>query len=210
MISSKILALFLGLVSTGSGICWLAGPPATPPRKAAGAAGPKALRPAWQASAFIDSSLGSGTLVSSHSYPLVARTRGRVSHVFFQADQRVKKGDVLLEFSTYSYLVAPADGVVTQRLVETGDYLRAGMPVASFTELGALRLRLRRDSAHAVPRRGQFLQVQSRQRPAQGLTGTVVGSTFAGEFVFLDLRLRTSSPEPLVPGAPVQVYSLRL
>lgn len=165
-------------------------------------------RASWQAAGFLGASLGNGAIVSSRSYKLLTSTKGRINGVFFQAGQQVHKGDILVKFADQSFLVAPANGIVSQRLVETGEYLQSGVAVAGFVELSSVRLQLAKDSNSLALRPGQLVQVQSREQPSQGLTASVVASTFADEQLTLDLRLRTSSPEPLEVGASVQVHAL--
>ncbi|UOQ68654.1 HlyD family efflux transporter periplasmic adaptor subunit [Hymenobacter volaticus] len=145
----------------------------------------------------------------SRSYKLLTSTKGRINDVFFQAGQQVRKGDILVKFADQSFLVAPAHGIVTQRLVETGEYLQGGVAVASFVELSSVRLQLATDNHASALHPGQLVQVQSRDQPNQGMTASVVASTLEDELLTLDLRLRTSSPEPLEAGTPIQVHALQ-
>ncbi|MDF7814883.1 HlyD family efflux transporter periplasmic adaptor subunit [Hymenobacter sp. YC55] len=166
-------------------------------------------RGSWQATKFVGASLGKGTVLSSRSYMLLTSTRGRINGVFFQAGQQVRKGDILVKFADQSFLVAPANGIVTQRLVETGEYLQSEVPVAAFVELSSFRLQLVLNDRSLALRPEQLVQVQSREQPNQGLTAAVVASTFEGDVLTLDLRLRTSSSEPLKAGTSVHVHALQ-
>ncbi|HEX8504402.1 MAG TPA: biotin/lipoyl-containing protein [Hymenobacter sp.] len=206
MITSKILTLFAGLLSTGSAVFYPK-PAETAPHAALQ---PAKTRSDWAATEFLGASLGAGVLVSSRSYPLLTHGGSRVNQLFFQNGQQVRKGDPLVQLSSNSHVIAPANGIVTQLAVKKGDYLPAGTPVAHFTELVPLRLRLRRDAVKAAVQPGQYLQLQSPAQPSRGLTATVLGSTVEGNFLLLDLRLRTTSDEPLPAGAPVNVHALRL
>lgn len=167
-----------------------------------------ARRESWQATAFVGASLGNGNLLNSRSYKLVALNKGRVNTVYFQAGQQVRKGDLLIKFADQSFLVAPTDGIATQRFVENGEYLQSGVPIAGFVELSSVRVQLLSDSPTAL-RPGQLVQVQSREQPHQGLTGSVVASSLENGVLLLDLRLRTSSTEPMEKGTSVQVHTLQ-
>lgn len=206
MITPKLLTLFAGLLSTGSAVFYLQ------PTEPSSLIGRQPAEPHsdWAATEFLGASLGAGVLVSSRSYPLVTQGGSRINELFFRNGQSVRKGDALVQLSSNSHVLAPANGIVTHLSVKKGDYLPAGTPVARFTELMPLRLRLRRDAVSAAVRPGQYVQLQSPAQPNRGLTATVLGSTTEGNFLFLDLRLRTTSDEPLAAGAPVQVHALRL
>jgi multidrug efflux pump subunit AcrA (membrane-fusion protein) len=206
MITPKILTLFAGLVSTGSAVFYLK--PAEPaPLTAQRPAGPPSD---WAATEFLGASLGTGVLVSSRSYPLLTHGGGRINQLFFQNGQHVRKGDPLVQLSSNSHIIAPANGIVTQLSAQRGDYLPAGTPVVRFAELVPWRLRLNRDAVKVAVQPGQLLQLQSPTQPSQGLTASILGCTTEGNYLLLDLRLRTTSAEPLAVGTPVQVHALRL
>lgn len=206
MTSPKILTLLLSLVSTGSGVCYLTDNAA--PRKAAVSSLPPAY--AWQAPDFVGPLLGAGVVVRNHSYNLVAPSRGHIQTISGQPGQHVRRGEVLVKLAPTAFVVAPADGIVTQYLAANGEYVGHAAPVARFTELTPFRLRLPQSAAGPQLAPGQFLQVQSAADARQGVTATVVGSAPAGEFLLVDVRVRTASPEPLPADAPVVVHALLL
>jgi biotin carboxyl carrier protein len=152
--------------------------------------------------------LSEATVLTSHTYKLLAPTSSRIKRSYIELGQRVKKGAILFKFDNYNFLVAPAAGIVTQQLVTYGQYVPHLAPVALFTELYPFRLRLPPAAGVTQLKPGDLLRVQDSQHPTQLVTGVVVANAQENGAQLLDLRLRSLSSDPIPEGDKVQVKVL--
>jgi hypothetical protein len=136
--------------------------------------------------------LGEATVLTSHTYMLLAPTSSRLKRSYIELGHVAKKGAILLKFDNYNFLVAPTSGIVTQQLVTYGEYVPHLAPVVRFTELYPFRLRLPAGTAQVKP--GALLQV-------------VVSAPENGAQL-LNLRLHTLSSDPIAEGEKVHVKLL--
>lgn len=172
-------------------------------KAASAAVAPAAARPA------VGPLLGVGTVLTSHSFPLARHRHGPIKHLYVEGGQHVRKGELLLKYYDYTFLLAPTAGIVTQ-LADTLHKQHSGAePAFFFTQVTPFRLRLPAGSASDTLAVGQQVQVQSTQHPAQVVTGVVVAIHPASAALLLDLRLLTIGQEPLPAQAQVQVSRLR-
>jgi biotin carboxyl carrier protein len=200
----KFVYPLLVTAAAGLGVrCWTGPQAATTPTVATATAG-AALAPTSAAS----TSLGEATVLTSHTYTLLAPTSGRIHRSYIEPGQVIKKGALLLKFENYTFLLAPANGIVTQPLVTYSDYVPRLAPIAQFTELYPFRLRLPLASGQAQLKPGDLLQVQDSQHPAQSVRGVVVSRSVENNVQLLDLRLRNLSAGPLPEGDKVRVSLL--
>ncbi|TDN36741.1 HlyD family secretion protein [Hymenobacter sp. UV11] len=153
--------------------------------------------------------VGVGTVTTTYSFPLARYRHGPIKHLYVGDGQHVRKGELLLKYYDYTFLTAPAAGIITQ-LADTAHNNSSGAePVYFFTEVAPFRLRLLTSSASNTLAVGQQVQVQSLQYPNQVVTGVVVGIQPNSAARLLDLRLLTIGYEPLSPQAQVQVRILQ-
>jgi multidrug efflux pump subunit AcrA (membrane-fusion protein) len=193
----KFVYPLLVTAATGLGVRWWMGPQAAPtPAVAALTAMPATA------------SLGEATVLTSRSYTLLAPTSGHIKRSYIELGQVVTKGTLLLKFENYTFLIAPANGIVTQQLVTYSDYVPHLAPVAQFTELYPFRLRLPLTSSQAQLKPGDVLQIQDSQHPTQRVMGVVVASSLKDDARLLDLRLRSLGSGPIPEGDKVQVSLL--
>jgi len=196
----KLFYLLLLALLAGTGLfCWR-GQWAT---KTANAVAPAAAtRPA------LGHLLGVGTVLTSHSFLLARYRHGPIKHLYVEGGQHVRKGELLLKYYDYTFLLAPAAGIITQ-LADTLRKQHSGAdPVFFFTEVMPFRLRLPASSVSNTLAVGQQMQVQSTQHPAQVVTGVLVGIQPTSASLLLDLRLLTIGHEPLPAQAQVRVNKL--
>jgi hypothetical protein len=152
--------------------------------------------------------LGEATVLTSHTYMLLAPTSSRLKRSYIELGHVAKKGAILLKFDNYNFLVAPTSGIVTQQLVTYGEYVPHLTPVVRFTELYPFRLRLPLAAGTAQLKPGALLQVQDSQHPSQLMTGVVVVSAPENGAQLLNLRLHTLSSDPIAEGEKVHVKLL--
>jgi multidrug efflux pump subunit AcrA (membrane-fusion protein) len=201
----KLVYILIVALAAGLGAHWWTGQPASNSLAvaAASAAPVTALTATSEGT-----SLGEATVLTSHTYTLLAPTNSRIKRSYIELGQRVKKGAILLKFDNYNFLVAPASGIVTQQLVTYGQYVPHAAPVARFTELFPFRLRLPLATGTAQLKPGALLHVQDSQHPSQFLTGVVVANSPGNGTQLLDLRLHSLSSDPIAEGSKVRVNVL--
>jgi membrane fusion protein (multidrug efflux system) len=77
--------------------------------------------------------------IDAHIHPVAARVGGTVAEVYFQENQRVKAGDVLVKIDARDYEVALARAEADLADAEAAaDAARAGVPIVSATSAGQL------------------------------------------------------------------------
>jgi biotin carboxyl carrier protein len=201
----KFIYVLVVAVAAGLGIRWWTGQQASssPAMAMASTASAAAPIPASE-----DTSLGDATVLTSHTYMLLAPTSSRLKRSYIELGHVIKKGAVLLKFDNYNFLVAPTSGIVTQQLVTYGEYVPHLAPVARFTELYPFRLRLPLATGTAQLKPGAVLQVQDNQHPSQFVTGVVIANSPENGAQLLDLRLHALSSDPIVQGNKVHVKLL--
>jgi biotin carboxyl carrier protein len=201
----KLVYALAVAVAIGLGIRWWLGQqaPSAPAVATASAAPVGALMPASKGTP-----LGEATVLTSHSYTLLAPTGSRLKRSYIELGHVVKKGAILLKFENYNFLVAPTSGIVTQQLVAYSQYVPHLAPVARFTEIYPFRLRLPLAPGTAQLKPGDLLQMQDSQHPNQLVTGVVVADKSENGAHLLDLRLHSLSSDPVAEGSKVQVNIL--
>jgi biotin carboxyl carrier protein len=200
----KFIYVLVVAVATGLGVRWWTGQqPSSAPAVAATSAAPAASTPVSEGT-----SLGEATVLTSHTYTLLAPTSSRLKRSYIELGHVVKKGAILLKFDNYNFLVAPAPGIITQQLVTYGQYVPHSAPVARFTALYPFRLRLPPTPGTTQLKPGALLQVQDDQHPNQLVTGVVVANSSEKGAQLLDLRLRALSSDPIAEGDKVHVKLL--
>jgi multidrug efflux pump subunit AcrA (membrane-fusion protein) len=196
----KLFLLFLLVLVVGAGLFYWRGQGATAsirttiaPSEVRSATGPL---------------LGEGTVLASHSFPLALYRHGPIKHLYVDDGQHVRKGDLLLKFYDYTFLMAPTAGIITQY----STMARAGNPGAEpeffFTEATPFRLRLAATSTSAALAVGQRVQAQSTQHPAQVVTGVLSAIESDSAALLITLRLLTVGHEPLPAQAQIQLHAL--
>jgi hypothetical protein len=153
--------------------------------------------------------LGAGTVLISHSFPLALHRHGPIKHLYVEGGHHVRKGELLLKYYDYTFLLAPTAGIITQFPDTPRTYRSGAEPVFFFTEVTPFRLRLLTNSASGTLTVGQQVQVQSTKHPTQVVTGVLVDIQPDSAALLLDLRLLTIGHEPLPPQAQVRVSRLR-
>jgi hypothetical protein len=152
--------------------------------------------------------LGVGTVLTSHSFPLAQHRHGPIKHLYVEGGQHVRKGELLLKYYDYTFLMAPAAGIITQ-YADTPHTPNSGAePVFFFTEVTPFRLRLSTNSARDTLAVGQRILVESTQHPAQVVTGTLLAIHTDSASLLLELRLLTTGREPLPIQSQVRVTRL--
>jgi multidrug efflux pump subunit AcrA (membrane-fusion protein) len=153
--------------------------------------------------------LGVGTVLTSHSFPLALYRHGPIKHLYVEGGQHVRKGELLLKYYDYTFLMAPAAGIITQ-FADTLRNRRSGAePAFFFTAVTPFRLRMPASSSSDTLALGQQVQVQSTQHPTQVVTGVLVAIQPDSASLLLDLRLLSIGHEPLPAQAQVRVNRLR-
>jgi hypothetical protein len=197
----KLFLLFLLVLLAGTGFfCWR-GQWAT--KTASAVAPPAATRPE------LVPLLEVGTVLTSHSFPLARYGHGPIKHLYVQGGQHVRKGELLLKYYDYTFLMAPTAGIITQFADTLPKQGSGAEPIFFFTEATPFRLRLPTSSASDTLAVGQHMQVQSTQHPAQVVTGVLVNIQPDSAALLLDLRLLTIGHEPLPAQTQVRVSRLR-
>lgn len=152
--------------------------------------------------------LGLGTVLTSESFPLAQYRHGPIKHLYVEGGQHVRKGELLLKYYDYTFLMEPAAGIITQ-FSDTLDKQNLGAePIFFFTKATPFRLRLPASSASATLAVGQRVLVRSTQHPAQVVTGLLLASQPDSGSLLLDLRLLTVGHEPLAAQSQVRVTKL--
>lgn len=193
----KLFLLLLLALLAGTGLFYWRGHWAT--RTASPAIHAAAARPARA------DLLGVGTVLISHSFPLPLYHHGPIKHLYVEDGQHVRKGELLLKYYDYTFLLAPTAGIITQ-FSDTARNQRSGAePVFFFTEVTPFRLRLPAGSASNTLAVGQRVCVQSTQHPAQMVTGVLLSIHPDSIALLLDLRLLTVGHEPLPAQSEVRV-----
>jgi hypothetical protein len=173
-----------------------------PTRTASAIAHPAVTRPA------LEVLLGVGTVLTSHSFPLARNRHGPIKHLYVEGRQHVRKGELLLKYYDYTFLLAPTTGIITQFSDTARNQHSGAEPVFFFTEVTPFRLRLPTGSASHSLEVGQQLHVQSTQHPAQVVTGILLAIQPDSAAFLLDLHLLTVGHEPLPVQAQVRVTRL--
>jgi hypothetical protein len=119
------------------------------------------------------------------------------------------KGELLLKCYGYTFLMAPAAGIISQFADTLHKQHLGAEPVFFFTEVMPSRLRLVASPASDTLVVGQQVQVQSIRHPNQVVTGMVVDIQPVSAALLLDLRLLTIGHEPMPAQAQVRVSRLR-
>jgi hypothetical protein len=153
--------------------------------------------------------LGMGTVLTSHSFPLALHRHGPIKHLYVEDGQHVRKGELLLKYYDYTFLMAPTAGIITQYSDPARTHGSGAEPVYFFTEVTPFRLRLSASSASDTLAVGQQVQVQSTQHPTQVVTGVLLGIQPDSASLLLALRVLTVGHEPLPAQAQVRVTRLR-
>ncbi|MGU7780845.1 efflux RND transporter periplasmic adaptor subunit [Burkholderia sp. PU8-34] len=124
------------------------------------------------------------------------------------ADANVRR---LTELKGFQRIVAPIDGVVTQRNVDVGDLVNSGNGGRSlFTVVQADRLRLYVQVPQAYAQQvktGQHVSVAQAELPGQTFDGTITRTAEAIDVATRSLQIEITLPNPdgrLLPGAYVQ------
>lgn len=126
------------------------------------------------------------------------------------ADANVRR---LTELKSFQRVVAPIDGIVTQRNVDVGDLVNAGNAGAGrslFTVVQADRLRLYVQVPQAYApqvKTGQHVSVTQAELPGQRFDGTITRTAEAIDVATRSLQIEITLPNPdgrLLPGAFVQ------
>jgi multidrug efflux pump subunit AcrA (membrane-fusion protein) len=199
-LSMKLFFLLLLALAVGTGLryCWDSWTPQPASAPVQAVREPPAL----------GALLGVGTVLTSHSFPLALYRHGPIKHLYAEDGQHVHKGDLLLKYYDYTFLMAPTAGIVTQFFTSARDQQSQGEPVFFFTEVEPFRLRLPAGPADDTLAVGQRVQVQSMQHPAQVVTGVILAILPDSAALLLDLRLLTVGHEPLPAQAQVRVTRL--
>ncbi|KDB10300.1 efflux transporter, RND family, MFP subunit, partial [Burkholderia sp. lig30] len=126
------------------------------------------------------------------------------------ADANVRR---LTELKSFQRVVAPIDGIVTQRNIDVGDLVNAGNAGAGrslFTVVQADRLRLYVQVPQAYApqvKTGQHVSVTQAELPGQRFDGTITRTAEAIDVATRSLQIEITLPNPdgrLLPGAFVQ------
>ncbi|MDY7803509.1 efflux RND transporter periplasmic adaptor subunit [Burkholderia stagnalis] len=124
------------------------------------------------------------------------------------ADANVRR---LTELKGFQRIVAPIDGIVTQRNVDVGDLVSSGNAGrALFTVVQADRLRLYVQVPQAYAQQvktGQHVSVAQAELPGQTFDGTITRTSEAIDVATRSLQIEITLPNPdgrLLPGAYVQ------
>jgi hypothetical protein len=196
----KLFSLLLLVFLTGAGLsCWRGH---WAPSPASAVALPATVR------SVIGPLLGLGTVLTSHSFPLALHRHSPIKHLYVADGQHVHKGELLLKYYDYTFLMAPAAGIITQFADPLYKHNSGAEPVFFFTEATPFRLRLPVSPASDTLAVGQRVQVQSTQHPAQVVTGILLAMQPDSASLLLDLRLLTTGHEPLPAQSQVRVTSL--
>ncbi|KWH47846.1 efflux RND transporter periplasmic adaptor subunit [Burkholderia stagnalis] len=117
----------------------------------------------------------------------------------------------LTELKGFQRIVAPIDGIVTQRNVDVGDLVSSGNAGrALFTVVQADRLRLYVQVPQAYAQQvktGQHVSVAQAELPGQTFDGTITRTSEAIDVATRSLQIEITLPNPdgrLLPGAYVQ------
>ncbi|KVO58413.1 efflux RND transporter periplasmic adaptor subunit [Burkholderia stagnalis] len=117
----------------------------------------------------------------------------------------------LTELKGFQRIVAPIDGIVTQRNVDVGDLVSSGNAGrALFTVVQADRLRLYVQVPQAYAQQvktGQHVSVAQAELPGQTFDGTITRTSEAIDVTTRSLQIEITLPNPdgrLLPGAYVQ------
>lgn len=196
----KVLALLLLAFLAGVGLFYWPGHWATKTVSA--------VAPAVAVQSVPEPLLGVGTVLTSQSFPLALYRHGPIKHLYVAGGQHVRKGDLLLKYYDYTFLMAPAAGIITQ-FADTMHKQNSGAePIFFFTQATPFRLRLPVSSASDTLAVGQRVRVQSTQHPAQVVTGILLAIQPDSASLLLDLRVLTTGHEPLPAQSQVRVTSL--
>jgi hypothetical protein len=195
----KLLSLLLLVFLTGAGLSYWQGHWAASPASA--------VAPPAAVQSVRGPLLGLGTVLTSHSFPLAMHRHGPIKHLYVADGQHVRKGALLLKYYDYTFLMAPAAGIITQ-LADTACHHSGAEPIFFFTEATPFRLRLTVSSASDTLAVGQRVLVQSTHHPAQVVTGILLAIQPDNASLLLDLRLLTIGHEPLPAQSQVRVTSL--
>ncbi len=126
------------------------------------------------------------------------------------ADANVRR---LTELKSFQRVVAPIDGIVTQRNIDVGDLVNAGNGGTGrslFTVVQADRLRLYVQVPQAYApqvKTGQHASVTQAELPGQRFDGTITRTAEAIDVATRSLQIEITLPNPdgrLLPGAYVQ------
>ncbi|CAN0626433.1 membrane fusion protein, multidrug efflux system [Burkholderia multivorans] len=126
------------------------------------------------------------------------------------ADANVRR---LTELKSFQRVVAPIDGIVTQRNIDVGDLVNAGNGGTGrslFTVVQADRLRLYVQVPQAYApqvKTGQHVSVAQAELPGQRFDGTITRTAEAIDVATRSLQIEITLPNPdgrLLPGAYVQ------
>ncbi len=117
----------------------------------------------------------------------------------------------LTELKGFQRIVAPIDGIVTQRNVDVGDLVSSGNAGRSlFTVVQADRLRLYVQVPQAYAQQvkvGQHVSVAQAELPGRTFDGTITRTSEAIDVATRSLQIEITLPNPdgrLLPGAYVQ------
>ncbi|WP_176016880.1 efflux RND transporter periplasmic adaptor subunit [Burkholderia sp. BCC0398] len=117
----------------------------------------------------------------------------------------------LTELKGFQRIVAPIDGIVTQRNVDVGDLVNSGNAGRSlFTVVQADRLRLYVQVPQAYAQQikvGQHVSVAQAELPGRTFDGTITRTSQAIDVATRSLQIEITLPNPdgrLLPGAYVQ------
>ena len=154
--------------------------------------------------------------VQSHSARMADLSAATANIAVAEANVVANRANVfrLKQMQSYESIVAPFDGVITERNVERGDLVstgnvNAGKPLFSIAQSGTLRIQIDVPQSEAVNiRDGQKASIHVKERPGRVYTGTVVRSAGA-----LNSAARTMLTEiqvdnrdgSLLPGMYAQV-----
>jgi hypothetical protein len=152
--------------------------------------------------------LGLGTVLISQSFSLALYRHGPIKHLYVEGGQHVRKGELLLKYYDYTFLMAPAAGIITQFSDTARTHRSGGEPVFFFTKVTPFRLRLPVSLVSDTLAVGQRVLVQSTQHPAQVVTGILLAIQPDSASLLLDLRLLTTGHEPLPAQSQVRVARL--
>jgi hypothetical protein len=196
----KLFSLLLLVFLAGAGLsCWRGHWAASPASAVAPPAAVQSVRGPL---------LGLGTVLTSHSFPLAMHRHGPIKHLYVADGQHVRKGELLLKYYEYTFLMAPAAGIITQLADTACTHHLGAEPIFFFTEATPFRLRLPVSSASDTLAVGQRVLVQSTHHPAQVVTGILLAIQPDNASLLLDLRLLTIGHEPLPAQSQVRVTSL--
>ena len=147
-----------------------------------------------------------GVITVSKYYPLLARTKGRIKRIFFQPGQYVHKGDVLVKGYDHNFVVAPANALIAERLIDGSTYLLPSTAVASLVELQPFQIQIMPPSPYAQPIvPGWEASINRWEDKSFAASGVVVGSHISSDgALFVDLRLRRLDGGPLPVGTKIK------